>query len=666
MKKLYLKAIAFMLPAALMLTGFTNLAFATETAPAEGVEESLGASAACEGHFLGTFSGVPACVNETGDLHVCENNFPNENFRDYVLTLNGADDKYLTTDEISSIEYISVINNSAITNIYGIEYFILLKELRCSYLSLNNLNLSNNTVLEHLSCHGNDLTKLDISNNVFLTYLSCHNNKLTELIVSMNRALTYLDCSYNQLTLLDISANTALTHLNCVGNKLIELNASNQEKLEILKCDNNQIEKLDIKISIELKELYCTSNKLTELNVSNNTNLTKFYCSKNQLTNLNVGENKSLQWLYCDNNLLRDLDVSNNKNLVCLSCPNNQLTKLDVSKNNGLQWLYCQGNHLTELNVSNTRIKWFNYNLQIVEHCTLSEDNKWIVDMSKLVSPSNFERITSFSQGTFDSETGLITFDSKPSSFTYTYDVGKDDKTMTVTVNLIDHVHTFSDWQVRTPATCTEKGEEYRTCACGEEETREITALGHSFTNYVSNNNATCTKNGTETAKCDRCDATDTREAENSALGHNYSTEWTIDKEPTCTEPGSQSHHCTRCEDKTDITEIPATGHSFGEWVVEKPASMTEDGLEVRICSACQKREEKILPAGAYLPGDLNGDGKVTDEDATYLLMHTFYPEDYPVRQDCDFNHDGEITDEDASYLLYYTFFPDDYPLIKH
>lgn len=225
--------------------------------------------------------------------------------------------------------------------------------------------------------------------------------------------------------------------------------------------------------------------------------------------------------------------------------------------------------------------------------------------------------------------------------------------------------HNFSDWQERTPATCTEKGEEYRTCACGEEETREITALGHSFTNYVADNNATCTENGTETAKCDRCDATDTRTIENSALGHDYSEEWTIDKEATCTQPGSKSHHCTRCRDKADITEIPAAGHSFGEWFVEKPASMTEDGLEVRICSVCKEREEKILPAGEYLPGDVDNNGKVDDKDATYLLMYIFYPEDYPVRQDCDFNHDGEITDEDASYLLYYTFFPDDYPLIK-
>ena len=146
-------------------------------------------------------------------------------------------------------------------------------------------------------------------------------------------------------------------------------------------------------------------------------------------------------------------------------------------------------------------------------------------------------------------------------------------------------------------------------------------------------------------------------------VNHDWETEFTIDEEPTCTKPGSKSHHCTRCDAKTDITEIPANGHSYGEWIVEKPASMTEDGLEVRICSACQKRDEKILPAGDYLPGDVNNDGKVNSDDATYLLYHTFSPAEYPVRQDCDFDGSGAVDSKDATYLLYYTFSPDEYPL---
>ena len=37
-------------------------------------------------------------------------------------------------------------------------------------------------------------------------------------------------------------------------------------------------------------------------------------------------------------------------------------------------------------------------------------------------------------------------------------------------------------------------------------------------TNYVYNNDATYEKDGTETAKCDRCDATDTRRKEGTKL----------------------------------------------------------------------------------------------------------------------------------------------------
>ena len=83
-------------------------------------------------------------------------------------------------------------------------------------------------------------------------------------------------------------------------------------------------------------------------------------------------------------------------------------------------------------------------------------------------------------------------------------------------------------------ATCTEPGNvEYWYCeGCKKyfsEEAAEtaitqqqtvVNALGHSFTHYVSNNDATCTEDGTKTAKCDRCDVTDTVADVGSATGH--------------------------------------------------------------------------------------------------------------------------------------------------
>ena len=72
---------------------------------------------------------------------------------------------------------------------------------------------------------------------------------------------------------------------------------------------------------------------------------------------------------------------------------------------------------------------------------------------------------------------------------------------------------------------------------------------------------------------------------------------------------------------------------------------------------------EKAVLEPEYVVGDLNGDDEVTDSDAIYLMYYTFFPEDYPINQDCDFDGDGEVTDNDAIYLMYYTFFPEDYPL---
>ncbi len=64
-----------------------------------------------------------------------------------------------------------------------------------------------------------------------------------------------------------------------------------------------------------------------------------------------------------------------------------------------------------------------------------------------------------------------------------------------------------------------------------------------------------------------------------------------------------------------------------------------------------------------YKVGDLNGDNLVTDADAVYLLMHSYFAQMYPVNQNCDLNRDNLVTDADAVYLLMYTYFPDMYPI---
>ena len=99
---------------------------------------------------------------------------------------------------------------------------------------------------------------------------------------------------------------------------------------------------------------------------------------------------------------------------------------------------------------------------------------------------------------------------------------------------------------------------------------------------------ATCTTAGLTAGKhCSVCGETLQAQNEIPALGHDFSNEWTIDKEATCTEKGSKSHHCTRCEVKSDVTEIPTIEHSESDWIIDKEATCTEDGSKHTECTVC-------------------------------------------------------------------------------
>ena len=155
--------------------------------------------------------------------------------------------------------------------------------------------------------------------------------------------------------------------------------------------------------------------------------------------------------------------------------------------------------------------------------------------------------------------------------------------------------HDFGDYIVTKAPTCTEAGEETAKCSrCEATDTKELAALGHDFGDYIVTKAPTCTEAGEETAKCSRCEATDTKEL--VALGHDFG-EYVVTKEATCTEAGEKTAICTRCGEVGEKEAIAALGHDFGEYVVTKEATCTEPGEETATCTRCGEVVTKAIPA---------------------------------------------------------------------
>lgn len=91
---------------------------------------------------------------------------------------------------------------------------------------------------------------------------------------------------------------------------------------------------------------------------------------------------------------------------------------------------------------------------------------------------------------------------------------------------------------------------------------KSFPAHDHVYGDFVTVKEPTCTEKGLKEKSCTICGG-ETIQEEIEALGHDFSTEWTVDANATCTKDGSQSHHCSRCSEKSDVTVIPATGHDF-------------------------------------------------------------------------------------------------------
>ncbi len=150
--------------------------------------------------------------------------------------------------------------------------------------------------------------------------------------------------------------------------------------------------------------------------------------------------------------------------------------------------------------------------------------------------------------------------------------------------------HSFTNYESNNDATCLEDGTETAKCdRCDVTDTRTDvdSKLGHSFTDYESNNDATCLEDGTETSKCDRCDVTDTRTDVDSKLGHSF-TDYESNNDATCLEDGTETAKCDRCDVTDTKTEVDSKlGHSFTDYESNNDATCLEDGTETAKCDRC-------------------------------------------------------------------------------
>ena len=176
------------------------------------------------------------------------------------------------------------------------------------------------------------------------------------------------------------------------------------------------------------------------------------------------------------------------------------------------------------------------------------------------------------------------------------------------------HVHSFGEWTVKTPSSCTEQGTEERICVCGAAETRPIDPVEHSFGEWAVKTPSSCTERGTEERIC-VCGAAETRPID--PVEHSFG-EWAVKTPSSCAERGTEERVCV-CG-TTETRPIDPVEHSFGDWEIVTPANCVEAGTMQRVCRNCSHTESAPTESVHSL-----GDAEPFIEATCYQKGYTIY-----------------------------------------
>ena len=97
-------------------------------------------------------------ANEADGIAIDETNFPDQNFREYLLAQSYGEDAMLTEEEIAAITSLNLYGRN-IADLTGIEHFTALTWLDCSMNQLTKLDLSKNTALTEVRFYSNQINQ---------------------------------------------------------------------------------------------------------------------------------------------------------------------------------------------------------------------------------------------------------------------------------------------------------------------------------------------------------------------------------------------------------------------------------------------------------------------------------------------------------------------------
>ena len=344
------------------------------------------------------------------------------------------------------------------------------------------------------------------------------------------------------------------------------------------------------------------------------------------LSNFNTSKVTSMYYMFAGCENLTSLDVTNFNtenvkimNDMFFGC--NNLTSLDLSNFNtskvastSMEFMFAGCNNLTSLNLSNfntenvTYMSRMFYNCESITSMDLSNFNtSKVISMTDMFS--GCKNLTSLNLSNFNT--------SKVTSMYYMFAGCNKLKTIYASNLFTAKENNSKDMFGECTSLIGSLGTKYDSSKIdyeyahidGGTSNPGYFSCKHIWDEGKVTTEPTCVNKGTKTFKCTKCDATKTEDI--VALGHEYSTEWTIDTPASCTQEGSESHHCTRCDAKTGDRPIAKTDHTWDSGVVTTEPTCETKGTKTFKCTKCDAtKTEDIVALGHELT-------HVTKKDAT-------------------------------------------------